>query len=372
MKLYFVAGERSGDLHGSNLIRAVRMQRPHYAFRGFGGDAMQQAGMELVVHYRELAFMGFGEVIRHLGKIRSNLRICQTDILTFRPDAVVLIDFAGFNLRIARFAKKHGIPVFWYIAPKVWAWNSRRVLRLKACVDHLFTILPFEPAFFARYGWEVAYVGNPVRDAISSFRFNGAFRLQHNLPEAYVAILPGSRRQEVRHMAPVLVQVAGRCPDLTFVVPKVNNLNEKDYRLFTTRQNIRVLSEPAYDILYHARAAVVTSGTATLETALLNVPQVVVYKTGWLSYALGRLLIKVPFISLVNLIAGRKVVQELIQHAANAQNIARELKRLLEDTDYRKAITQGYWAVRQQLGEQLASEEAARRIIVYLEREKAD
>lgn len=366
MKLYFVAGERSGDMHGGNLIHALRNLKPDWLLRGFGGDFMHQAGMELTVHYREMAFMGFGEVLRHLGKIRKNLQRCKEDILLFRPDAVVLIDFAGFNLRIARFAKKRGIKVFWYIAPKVWAWNSKRALKLKKAVDHLFVILPFEKEFFRKYGWEVDYVGNPVLDAIKNFHFDQDFMVKNGLPANTVALLPGSRSQEVARMSGVFVHVAKFFPEITFAVPRVDNLSDLHYAVLSSEPNIRVLNAPAYDILAHARAAVVTSGTATLETALLKVPQVVVYKTGWLSYLIGRMVIKVPFISLVNLIAGRQVITELIQDKANKRTIAAELNKMLHDNAVREAIIKGYEAIYKLLDTGSASQKTAELIVKYL------
>jgi lipid-A-disaccharide synthase len=368
MKLYFVAGERSGDLHGGNLIRALRQARPSIICRGFGGEAMQQAGMEVVVHYRHLAFMGFAEVLRHLGRICAHLKHCQADLLAFKPHAVVLIDFAGFNLRIARFAKQQGIKVVWYIAPKVWAWNSRRALKLKALVDCMLVILPFEPPFFKRFGWQVHYVGNPVLEAVQGFTAHETFLEQHNLPAGrLVALLPGSRRQELKHMAPVLARVARRFPDLVFAVPAVDNLRHEDYYRLRREPNIRVLQVPAYPLLAFARAAVVTSGTATLETALFNVPQVVVYRTSWFSYLLGRALIRVPFISLVNLIAGRRVVPELIQGQARAARIAAELQRLLHDPACRSQVQAGYAQVREQLGPAVASQRAAAVMLNFLE-----
>lgn len=328
---------------------------------------MQQAGMELVVHYRHLAFMGFGKVLRHLGTIRQYLKRCKADIQNFKPDVVVLIDFAGFNLRIARFAKKRGIKVFWYIAPKVWAWNRKRALKLKACVDQMFVILPFEKDFFKLFNWKVDYAGNPVVDALNAFNFDENFRVQHRLSGTCVALLPGSRRQEVQHMAPVLVQVANRFPEHTFLVPQVDNLDDAAYHTLMQQSNVRVLKAQAYDILRHSRAAVVTSGTATLETALLKVPQVVVYKTDWLSYIIGSMLIRVPFISLVNLIAGRGVVKELIQHRANAVNISAELLRLLNDEAYRRKMLEGYDEVRNVLGPESASQRTAELMLKYLE-----
>ncbi|MDW8330437.1 MAG: lipid-A-disaccharide synthase [Cyclobacteriaceae bacterium] len=367
MKLYFVAGERSGDLHGGNLIKYLRASRPDCQLRGFGGDFMQQAGMELVVHYRELAFMGFGEVIRHLGKIHRNLNLCKTDILSFRPDAVVLIDFAGFNLRVAQFAKKNGISVLWYIAPKVWAWNTGRVKKMKKWIDRLFVILPFEREFFKRYNWTVDYVGNPVLDAIKNFQFDEQFGARYNLPDVTVAMLPGSRRQEVKRMSLVFKQVARQFPDVVFIIPMVNNLKMEYYHELRAEPNIRVLSAPAYDILKNARAAIVTSGTATLETALLRIPQVVVYRTSSFSYFIGRALIKVPFISLVNLIAGRKVVEELIQQDADVKKISEVLRELLHNEALRKEVLKGYEEIYRLLDTGSASARTAELIINFFE-----
>ncbi|MCS6975145.1 MAG: lipid-A-disaccharide synthase [Cyclobacteriaceae bacterium] len=367
MKLYFIAGERSGDLHGGNLIKYLRAYRPDCQLRGFGGDFMQQAGMELVVHYRELAFMGFGEVIRHLGKIHRNLNLCKTDILSFRPDAVVLIDFAGFNLRVAQFAKKNGISVLWYIAPKVWAWNTGRVKKMKKWIDRLFVILPFEREFFKRYNWTVDYVGNPVLDAIKNFQFDEQFGARYNLPDVTVAMLPGSRRQEVKRMSLVFKQVARQFPDVVFIIPMVNNLKMEYYHELRAEPNIRVLSAPAYDILKNARAAIVTSGTATLETALLRIPQVVVYRTSSFSYFIGRALIKVPFISLVNLIAGRKVVEELIQQDADVKKISEVLRELLHNEALRKEVLKGYEEIYRLLDTGSASARTAELIINFFE-----
>lgn len=369
MKLYFIAGERSGDLHGGNLIEALRQLNPGIRCRGFGGEAMRDAGMELVVHYRHLSYMGFAEVIRHLPAIASRLRQCREDILTWKPDALVLIDFAGFNLRMARFARKRGIKVFWYIAPKVWAWNAGRVRALRAAVDRLFVILPFEKEFFESKGLKVHYVGNPVMDAVKNHRpdrqFMDRYGFQSDRP--LIALLPGSRRQEVVRMVPVLADVVRHYPLWQFGVAVVDNLPASVYKALEGFENVRLVRAITYDLLLHAGGAVVTSGTATLETALFGIPQVVVYRTSALNYAFGRMLIRVPHISLVNLIAGREVVREFIQQEANAKTIGSELDRILKGENYRAAMVAGYQEIQRLLDTGSASANTARLMLQYLE-----
>ncbi|AQG78078.1 lipid-A-disaccharide synthase [Spirosoma montaniterrae] len=375
MTYYLIAGERSGDLHGANLIRAIRQHDPQAQCRAYGGEQMEAAGAVLVRHYREMAFMGFLEVVRNLGTIRRILRECQADLLANRPDALILIDYAGFNLRMARFAKKHGIRVFYYISPKVWAWNQRRALTIKANVDRLFTILPFETEFFARYDYEVEYVGNPLLDALADFQpgldwpgldwpsptFGDALSA-NNRP--VVALLPGSRRQEITMILPLMLTVTRRFPQYTFVVGTVSNLPESLYdSLLTDYPDVRRVSDAAYDLLHVATAALVTSGTATLETALLNVPQVVCYKTTGVSYAIAKRLIAVPFISLVNLIANRAVVTELIQNDLTPSRIEQELRAILPGGDRRDQQLADYATVRQIMGDPGASERAGKRMV---------
>lgn len=367
VKFYFVAGERSGDVHGSNLIASLRKHHAALVCRGFGGDAMQQAGMELTVHYRELAFMGFAEVLANLKAISDKLRQCKADILRFNPDVVVLIDYAGFNLRIARFAKAKGFRVFWYISPKVWAWNPGRAKKLKAHIDRMFVILPFEKEFFKKFNWHVEYVGNPVLDAVKAHRHDAAFLSKLNLKAgSLIALLPGSRKQEVARTIPVMAAVAAKLTDAQFVVARVDNLDSTLYRQLEALPNVRVISGSTYDLLAHARAAVVTSGTATLETCLFRVPQVVVYKSSAVSYRIGKMLIRVPFISLVNLVAGREVVKELIQHRASPERILRELQQILEDASLRNKILEGYDQVIRVLDTGSASENTAQLMLQYL------
>jgi lipid-A-disaccharide synthase len=370
MNYYLIAGERSGDLHGANLIRAIRRHDPDAQCRAYGGEQMEDAGAVLVRHYREMAFMGFLEVVKNLGTIRRIMQECQADLLEHRPDALILIDYAGFNLRMARFAKKHGIRVFYYISPKVWAWNQRRALKIKANVDRLFTILPFETEFFAKYDYKVDYVGNPLLDALADFQPNPDFRSTLKLDERpVVALLPGSRRQEITSILPAMLAATRQFPDYQFVVGTVSNLPAPLYgNLLGGYPTVKRVNDAAYDLLHIATAALVTSGTATLETALFNVPQVVCYKTTTVSYAIAKRLIAVPFISLVNLIANREIVKELIQNDLTADRIADELRAILPGEPGRDTQLAGYAAVQGKMGEPGASERAGSLMVDELRR----
>ncbi|GAB3554256.1 lipid-A-disaccharide synthase [Spirosoma fluminis] len=371
MTYYLIAGERSGDLHGGNLIRAIRKQDPSASCRAYGGEQMEAAGATLVRHYREMAFMGFLEVIKNLGTIRRIMRECQADLLKNRPDVLILIDYAGFNLRMARFAKKHGIRVFYYISPKVWAWNQRRALKIKATVDRLFTILPFETEFFAKYDYKVEYVGNPLLDALADFTPDPTFRQRLGLDARPVAVLlPGSRHQEITSILPVMLAATRHFPDYQFVVGTVSNLPDALYdSLLADYPAVKRVSDAAYDVLNIAVAALVTSGTATLETALLNVPQVVCYKTTGISYAIAKQLIAVPFISLVNLIAGREVVKELIQNELTPDRVAAELTKIVPGGSSRDVMLTGYAEVQKKMGDPGASERAGRLMVDELRTE---
>ena len=370
MKFYLIAGERSGDLHGSNLIKQLKKREPAAQFRGFGGDYMHDAGMEEVVHYRELAFMGFAEVVANLRTISKKIEQCKKDILSYKPDVIILVDYAGFNMRIAKFAKKHHIKVFWYISPKVWAWNQSRALKLKANVDRMFAILPFEKEFFRRFDWNIDYVGNPVLDAIKSHQASPGFR--HNLnSDPYskiVALLPGSRRQELKKIIPLMAEVATKLTEFQFVVATVSNLSRDLYKGLQHLPNVRFVNDASYDLLSVAHAAVVTSGTATLETALFRVPQVVVYKTSGLTYTIGKLVIKVPFISLVNLIANREVVKEMIQENATVEPVVAELTKIVKDDRYRTKMLADYDEIIRILDTGSASENTARLMLEYLKK----
>ena len=368
MTYYLIAGERSGDLHGANLIRSIRQHDLDAHCRAYGGEQMEAAGATLVRHYRDMAFMGFLEVVKNLGTIRRIMRECQADLLAHRPDVLILIDYAGFNLRMARFAKRHGIRVFYYISPKAWAWNQRRALKIKANVDRLFTILPFETEFFARYEYPVDYVGNPLLDALAGFQPDPVFRQKIGNPVLpVIALLPGSRRQEITAVLPVMLAATQQFTGYQFVIGTVSNLPDLLYdELMADYPTVTRVSDAAYDLLHIATAALVTSGTATLETALLNVPQVVCYKTTGITYAIAKRLIAVPFISLVNLIADYEVVKELIQSDFTANRVTTELTAILPGAPGRDNQLAGYVEVQQKMGEPGASERAGQKMVAIL------
>ncbi|MBL7857648.1 MAG: lipid-A-disaccharide synthase [Cyclobacteriaceae bacterium] len=368
MRYYLISGERSGDLHGGNLVRALKLNDHAGVFRGFGGEHMEQAGVQLKVHYRELAFMGLAELITNATKIKRYIRKCKDDILTFKPDVIILIDYGGFNLQIAKFGKKHGIKVFYYIPPKYWAWYQNRALWLKPHVDKLFVILPFEKDFFKKFDWECDYVGNPVLDAVKVHVADQQFLIRNNLHQdrKIIALLPGSRKQELKTIIPLMIEVVKKFPDHQFAIAAVSNLDQTAYSAMNELANVRLIFEDTYNLLQHASAAIVTSGTATLETALFEVPQVVVYKANPISYWLAKWMIKVPFISLVNLIAGREVVKELIQSKATPENVTEELTKMLEDNTYRQAMVAGYNQIIKTLDAGSASENAAALMVKYL------
>ncbi len=367
MKYYLIAGERSGDLHGSNLIKAIKQHDPNAEYRAWGGDMMQAAGATLVKHYAEMAFMGFWEVAKNLGTISGFLKECKTDLLAYRPDVLILIDYAGFNMRMARFAHENGIQTFYYISPKVWAWNQNRALKLKRDVDRLFVIFPFEKAFFKRFDYEVDYVGNPLFDAIADFTPNPDFLTQNHLDpnKPIIALLPGSRRQEVEQMLTLMTSAKSQFPEYQYVIAGVSNLPDTLYKSFE-KEDIKRVKDDAYNLLSVATAALVTSGTATLETALFNVPQVVCYKTGALSYMIAKQLIRVPYISLVNLVAEKEAVKELIQNDLTTEHIIKELRAVLPNGAKREVQLQDYRHVKALLGEKGASEKTGKLMVHYL------
>ncbi|MGI4738397.1 MAG: lipid-A-disaccharide synthase [Janthinobacterium lividum] len=368
MKYYLIAGERSGDTHAAHLLRELKAQDPVADFRYWGGDQMAAVGGHLVRHYRELAVMGFWETATSLLKFRGFLKQCQADILAYRPDVLLLVDYGGFNLRMAAWAKAQGITVFYYISPKIWAWNQSRVEKIKVLVDKMFVILPFEEEFYQRFDYNVDYIGNPTADEVASFRPNPDFRTQHGLDpnRQIIAVLPGSRKQEIEEMLHEMLAVLPAFQEYQFVVAGVSNLDRAYYQHFE-RNGIKLVFDQAFDLLSLASAALVTSGTATLETALFNVPQVVCYRTSSLTYLIGRAVIKVPYISLVNLIVGRAVVAEFIQGGFTARNLLDELKRLLTDQAYIAQQRVGYAELREKLGEHSAARQAAALMVSYLQ-----
>jgi len=367
MKYYLVAGEASGDLHGANLIKSLKAEDQNGLFRYFGGDKMKAEGGELVKHYADMAFMGFTEVLLNLRTIFKNLKTCKEDILAWKPDVLILIDFPGFNLKIAEFANANGIKVCYYISPKVWAWNQKRVLKIKKVVDHMFCILPFEVDFYREWGMKVDYVGNPLLDAIAQFSPDPDFRAKNNLSDQkIIALLPGSRKQEIEKLLPVMLSITENNPDYIFAIAAAPTFSEAYYRQYTGDKNVHLLFDNTYNLLHHAHAAIVASGTATLETALFKVPQVVVYKGGTISIAIARMLVKIRFISLVNLIVDRKIVTELIQEDCNTSMINESLNLILKG-DGRVEMLSNYDELLNLMGTPGASAKTAALISYYLQ-----
>ncbi len=373
MKYYLISGEASGDLHGANLMKSLKLEDDHAEFRYFGGDLMKKHGGTLVKHYSEMAFMGFVEVLANIGTIFKNLEKAKTDILQFKPDALILIDFPGFNLKIASFAKKHEIKVLYYISPKVWAWNQKRVLKIKKVVDRMYCILPFEVDFYKSWGMDVDYVGNPLMDAIEANHADEQFKAHHNLGlKPIVALLPGSRRQELNKVLPEMLAVAERFPEYQFVIAGAPAFKAEDYNSYFMGKTFPVIFNNTYSLLTSSRAALVTSGTATLETALLKIPQVVLYKGNSISVAIARMLVKIKFISLVNLIMDEEVVKELIQEDCNPSKISEELDLVLHDALYRTKMLINYDELGEKVGDSGASARTAKLMIGYLRPHEID
>ncbi len=368
MKYYLISGERSGDLHGANLIKALQKKDGDARFRAWGGEQMEAAGAELVVHYREMAIMGFAELLGSFFKLMGYLKRCRKDIDHYKPDVIILIDFAGFNLRIARFAHRKGYRVFYYISPKIWAWNQKRAYKIRDHVDRMFLILPFEKDFYRKFGVEADYVGNPVQDAVAQFKPSGDFFKKYELDpdKKLMALLPGSRKQEVLWVLADMAALAESCPEWQFGLSVVRNLPAELYEKARTVSNIKMIPEDNYNLLHHAEAAVVTSGTATLETALFDVPQVVVYKTSTFTYHLVKWMIKVPYISLINLIAGEEVVRELIQTDLNPGMLRESFLSIAVEGPARAKVLKGYEKVKGILGNENASQNAANLMWKYL------
>lgn len=375
MTFFFLAGERSGDQHAARLLAALCRRQPTVRVRAWGGAALADAGAEIVRDYATFSVMGFVEVAGALLKFRRLLREVETELTTNRPDAVVLVDFAGFNLRVARIAKRLGIRVYWYISPKLWAWGAGRVKTIAETVDQMLLILPFEADFYAARGFtRTAYVGNPVADAVAAFQPDLDFRRRHDLSGDHplIAVLPGSRRQEVEEMLYVMAAIVHAVPDHDFIVAGVSNLDRALYAPYEGRApNLRFIWDDTYPLLASARAALVTSGTATLETGLFGVPQVVCYATSGISYWLARMLIQVKFISLVNLIVGRQIVPELIQRNFNAPNLLDELRAILpEVAPARQAQLQGYAELKAKIGQPGAPDRAAELLLKAMSNEQ--
>lgn len=368
MKYYIIAGEASGDLHGSNLIRELKKLDTLASIRCWGGDLMEQAGGDVVKHYRDLAFMGFIEVVKNLGTIFRNLRWCKQDILQYQPDAIILIDYPGFNLRIAEWAKQKGIRVIYYISPQVWAWKESRVNIIRRSVDKMLVILPFEKEFYSRWNMPVEYVGHPlievVENAQNNFSQVNAFNLSPINRHNVIALLPGSREQEVSKKLPMMLQASRAFPDHQFIIAKAPSLEDAFYEPYLKAYpNVRSIRNKTYELLMQAKAALVTSGTATLETALFGVPEVVCYKGSVISYQIAKRLVRVKYISLVNLIMGREVVKELIQDQLTAANIEKQLNDILYNADRKRQLHADYTELRNLLKKGGAASGNAARII---------
>ena len=312
MKYYIIAGEASGDLHGSNLITELKKLDTDADFQGWGGDKMQSAGVNLGKHYRDLAFMGFTEVVKNLPTIFKNLQFCKQDILNYQPDVLILIDYPGFNLRIAKWAKQNNFFVIYYISPQVWAWKESRVKDIKKYIDKMLVILPFEKEFYKKWDYDVVYVGHPLVEVVESFKLKNESESESQSSNI-IALLPGSRKQEIQRKLPVMLQTAAHFPEYNFVVAKAPGIEENFYNTFlSSHKNVTTVVNQTYSLLSKAKAALVTSGTATLETALFGVPEIVCYKGSSISYYIAKKLIKLKYISLVNLIMNKEVVKELI------------------------------------------------------------
>ena len=374
MRYYLIAGEASGDLHGSNLMKELKQADKEAEFRFFGGDLMQNVGGELVKHYREMAFMGIVKVVLNLRTIGKNLELCKKDILEFKPDVLILIDYPGFNLRIAEFAKQHKLKVFYYISPKLWAWKEYRVKKIREFVDEMFTIFPFETAFYKKHSIDVHYVGNPLMDSLMDFRekalSEAEFRSKNNLGEKpLVALLAGSRVQEIKRTLPLMAKIADEFPDFKFVVAGVKSVKSELYTNLLKGSGVDIIYDQTYDLLNHAHTALVASGTAALETALFRVPQTVIYKVegGWLTdFVFRNIIFKMAGVSLPNIIMDREIVKEYIQKKMTFSNVKREMQQLLYDEKYRSAILSDYERLAEMMGEPGCSKRAAEKMVSLL------
>jgi lipid-A-disaccharide synthase len=367
LNYYIIAGEASGDLHGANLMKHLKLEHPASTFRVWGGDNMVNQGGVLVKHIKELAFMGFVEVVRNLTTILKNIRFCKEDIEAFNPDALILIDYPGFNLRIAEWAKSKGIKVIYYISPQVWAWKQSRVTKIKQHVDEMYVILPFEKAFYERFNMDVTYLGHPLLDAIEEYKETAKttkeFLAENNLSDKpIIAILPGSRKQEINLKLPIMLEGLHKFNDYQLVVAGAPTIDNSFYHSLLLNHNVKIVYGQTYDLLFASEAAVVTSGTATLETALIGVPEVVCYIGSPISYTIAKRLIKIKFISLVNLILDKEVVKELIQDDCTPIAIHNEVGFIVKNGMKREAILENYNTLTKKLGAGGASKKIAAKI----------
>ncbi len=369
MKYYIIAGEASGDLHASNLMKEIVKKDEAAEFRFWGGDLMAAVGGSPVKHYKDLAFMGFLEVVKNIGTILRNIRFCKQDVLSYQADVLILVDYPGFNLRIAKWAKKQGIRVFYYISPQIWAWHSSRVHGIKASVDKMFVILPFEKAFYKKYDYDADFVGHPLLDVTEHYAAGTDFRAKNGLSEKpIIALLPGSRKQEISRMLSGMLEMIKHFPDYQFVVAGAPSQPASFYEPIldtAPSDRVKLVSQQSYDLLKNAAAALVTSGTATLETALFRVPQVVCYRGNSINYFLAKRLINVKYISLVNLIVDKPLVKELIQEDFNTEELSTALSHILEEKNAQNLV-EGYEDLIKQLGQSGASARTASKMVNYL------
>lgn len=367
MKYYLIAGEASGDLQASYLIKELAKADDKADFRCFGGDLMQQEGATVVKHYKELAFMGVEDVIMNIRTIFKNIAFCKEDIKNYHPDVLILVDYPGFNMKIAKWAKANNIKVYYYISPKIWAWNQKRVHKIKKVIDKMFVILPFEKDFYAKFDYRVDFVGHPLLDCIADrpqISFEDFCQTHQLSNKPIIALLPGSRKQEISAMLTLMLSVVNKFPDYQFVIAGAPSQSLEFYKQYITN-DVAIIENKTYDLLQHSTAALVVSGTATLETALFKVPQVVCYKTGWIFYNLAKLVIKVKYISLVNLIMDKEIVKELIQSDLNTLNLTNELTRITTGNT-RQTMVKDYEELHQKLGGKDASKRAAELMVSYL------
>ena len=371
MKIFIISGEASGDLHGSNLVKEMKLQNPTLELQGWGGDMMAEQGVEILKHYKELAFMGFVEVLANIRTISKNFKLCKQQINDFKPDAVIFIDYPGFNLRMAAFCKELNIPTLYYISPQIWAWKQNRIKKIKKVVDRMFVILPFEEAFYKQFDYKANFVGHPLIDAVEAFKLNAKSKVQfiqdHDLIEGkkIIALLPGSRKQEIKTKLPLMLSVIDQYPDYQFVIAGAPSQDKKYYEDFLNNDRVSLISGDTYNLLNNAEAGLITSGTATLETALFKVPQVVCYKSSAISYHIAKRIIKVKYISLVNLIEDKKVVTELIQGDLTKENLKIELTPLLVG-EKREKMLNDYDALITHCGGVGASKKTAELILQHL------
>lgn len=373
-KIFLLAGEASGDLHGANLATALKTIRPDIELEGWGGPRMEAAGVTLHRTLKDLAFMGFVEVLANIFTIKRNFTLIKGYLSRHKPDALVLIDYPGFNLKIAKWAHRQGIRVFYFISPTVWAWKADRANIIRESVEQLYCILPFEVDFYKKLNYDVTYVGNPLVDSISRFTPDEGFLTVHNFNKgAYIAVLPGSRHQELKRILPVMVGAMAQLSQKKFVIARTSLLPEEEFTSILDRmhpdwkKNVSIVTDKTYDVLYNASSAMVTSGTATLETALLNIPQVVCYAANSLNISIAKTFVKVKYISLVNLIPDKTIVQELIQEDLNVANLSKEVMKLEDDADYRKNMLNEYATLKLLVGEPGVADRMAQDILRRIE-----